>query len=205
MEMIWHHDKLVKKIRVFFPARQDTLNQQLGHLSHSEEFAPLPRGGRNEVRLTRTRSMRQLAHGKLQGLKPFLASDVTSGLKPGPPKPKTIIRTIALRDTLPSRRTVSYAHVAFSSGGPGFSPAIPPARHSRALAPEVRGVATVIGSTLVKMLTSFRGLPDARQLPRRAGRQAIEGLCHKTSKSAACQALRHRRSQTPRGWSYSRG
>jgi len=45
MEMIWHHDEFVQKVRSSFAASKDTLNKQLCGLRHSEKLAPLPRGG----------------------------------------------------------------------------------------------------------------------------------------------------------------
>jgi hypothetical protein len=45
MKMVWHDDEFVEKIGAFLAASQDALNQEFSSLRHSEQFAPLPRGG----------------------------------------------------------------------------------------------------------------------------------------------------------------
>jgi hypothetical protein len=42
VEMVWHHDKFVKKIRVLVAARQNTLDEKFRCLRDSEKLAPLP-------------------------------------------------------------------------------------------------------------------------------------------------------------------
>jgi len=65
--MIRHHDEFIEQIHSLIAADKNSLNKNFSNPRHSEKFAPLPRGGGNEIRPPRAHPVGQLTHRNFRG------------------------------------------------------------------------------------------------------------------------------------------